>query len=160
MPLFREESDFADSITEAARRLRLTRAFVEKDYWVTQVLRTLHLLFPGGFLVKGGTSLSKGYGIIDRFSEDVDILVVRYADHSAASAETRLLGMTAGVAGALGLAWETARDPGRGGEASRGDVLRYPVTGRDPGLDTGIRTDGVLLETGFSGGPSLRRCAP
>ena len=126
---------------------------------MTQVLRTLHLLFPGGFLVKGGTSLSKGYGIIDRFSEDVDILVVRYADHSATSAETRLLGMTAGVAGALGLPGETARDPGRGGEASRGDILRYPVTGRDPGLDTGIRTDGVCSRPGSLAAPSLPRCA-
>ena len=47
---------------------------VEKDLWVTAIL---HLLFgtsgPGGLVFKGGTSLSKGFDIIQRFSEDIDI---------------------------------------------------------------------------------------
>jgi hypothetical protein len=62
MALFRDDPKFAAGITEAASRLGLTRPFVEKDYWVTQVLRALHLVFPGQFLLTGGTSLSKGYG--------------------------------------------------------------------------------------------------
>ena len=51
---------------------------IEKDWWVTQVLRVLfsrpyaeHLSF------KGGTSLSKAWNIIERFSEDIDIAISR-----------------------------------------------------------------------------------
>jgi hypothetical protein len=53
---------------------------VEKDFWVTVVL---DLLFNGRaaheprLLFKGGTSLSKAYGLISRFSEDIDITVFR-----------------------------------------------------------------------------------
>lgn len=153
MGLLREDTEFGSAIDQASSRLQLARAFVEKDYWVTQVLYALHLLHPGGFLLKGGTSLSKGYGIIDRFSEDVDILVVRHAAHSATSAEQRLLGMTTGVAGSLGLEWEEARPPGRGKDASRGDYLNYRGSDSDPGLGLPIRPDAVLLETGYAGGP-------
>ena len=51
---------------------------IEKDWWVTQVLRVLfsqpyaeHLSF------KGGTSLSKAWNVIERFSEDIDIAISR-----------------------------------------------------------------------------------
>lgn len=49
-------------------------SLVEKDYWIMHVL---HGLQQGGFEfeLKGGTSLSKGYGIIHRFSEDIDIRI-------------------------------------------------------------------------------------
>jgi hypothetical protein len=151
--LFRDDAEFAAGITEAASRLRVTRAFVEKDYWVTQVLRALHLVFPGQFLLKGGTSLSKGYAIIDRFSEDLDILVVPRNDHSASTAEARLRAMVTGTAAALELPWEELRTPGRGVTASRGDLIRYVLTEGAPGSSTGIRLGEVLLETGFSGGP-------
>jgi hypothetical protein len=45
---------------------------VEKDYWIMHVLYGLNVQ-GYDFELKGGTSLSKGYGIIDRFSEDIDI---------------------------------------------------------------------------------------
>ena len=83
-------------------------------YWVTQVLRALHLVFPGQFLLDGGTSLSKGYGIIDRFSEDIDILVVPRNDHSATMAGARVRAMVTDTAAALELPWEESRTPGRG----------------------------------------------
>jgi hypothetical protein len=153
MVLFRGDPDFAAGITEAASRLGVARSFVEKDYWVTQVLRALHLVFPGQFLLKGGTSLSKGYGIIDRFSEDIDILVVPRNDHSATTAEARLQAMVTGTAAALDLPWEVARTPSRGLFPSRGDVIRYAATEDATGLNTGIRLGEVLLETGFAGGP-------
>lgn len=70
-------------LDENARRISLNQASlnsginskaIEKDWWVTLVLR---LLFTSKYAVyfafKGGTSLSKGWGIIDRFSEDIDI---------------------------------------------------------------------------------------
>lgn len=48
---------------------------VDKDYWLTRVLRRLDTEVRGEFLFKGGTSLSMGYSLIDRFSEDIDLLV-------------------------------------------------------------------------------------
>lgn len=49
-------------------------ALVEKDYWIMHCLYGLQQLGMT-FELKGGTSLSKGYGIIDRFSEDIDIRI-------------------------------------------------------------------------------------
>lgn len=64
---------------EAGARRGLASASVEKDFWVCLVLRELfshpehgrHLTF------KGGTSLSKAWGLIDRFSEDIDLTIER-----------------------------------------------------------------------------------
>lgn len=51
---------------------------VEKDWWVTAILKVLFSLSPAKYMLfKGGTSLSKGWNIIDRFSEDIDIALYR-----------------------------------------------------------------------------------
>lgn len=66
-------------LDEVSRRCGLVPAILEKDYWVCRTLDTLfHLPELGEHLVfKGGTSLSKVYGLIDRFSEDIDVSVHR-----------------------------------------------------------------------------------
>ena len=49
---------------------------VEKDYWVSMVLRAVFSLpYAAAFVFKGGTSLSKGWGLIERFSEDIDLAI-------------------------------------------------------------------------------------
>lgn len=49
---------------------------VEKDFWVSMVLRAMFSLpYATAFVFKGGTSLSKGWGLIERFSEDVDLAI-------------------------------------------------------------------------------------
>jgi hypothetical protein len=55
----------------------LQAASVDKDFWVCWVLRELFTLpdFGGRITFKGGTSLSKAWGLIERFSEDVDLVV-------------------------------------------------------------------------------------
>lgn len=63
-----------------AARLGTTSQNVEKDFWVCWTLDALfHGLPDGGprLLFKGGTSLSKGFGLISRFSEDIDVTVFR-----------------------------------------------------------------------------------
>ncbi|MGE4434006.1 MAG: nucleotidyl transferase AbiEii/AbiGii toxin family protein [Bacteroidales bacterium] len=51
--------------------------FVEKDYWITLVLsRLAKSKYVDESVFKGGTSLSKGYNLIERFSEDVDIAII------------------------------------------------------------------------------------
>jgi hypothetical protein len=74
----------------AATRLGTTVQNIEKDFWVCWTLDVLfHRLRKGGprLLFKGGTSLSKGYGLISRFSEDIDVTVFREDIGEAASAE-------------------------------------------------------------------------
>ena len=68
----RERLELLDA---ASRQSGLAQAILEKDYWVCKTLDVLFALPElGSHLVfKGGTSLSKVYGLIDRFSEDVDI---------------------------------------------------------------------------------------
>ena len=59
----------------ASRQSGLAPAILEKDYWICQILDVLFAL-PGlgeHLVFKGGTSLSKVYHLIDRFSEDVDV---------------------------------------------------------------------------------------
>lgn len=70
--------DRRDVFLGAARRLGTPEQNVEKDFWVTWTLDALFNGLPAGhprFLFKGGTSLSKAYGLISRFSEDIDITV-------------------------------------------------------------------------------------
>ena len=69
-----------DLFVGAATRLGTAVQNVEKDFWVAWVLDALfNGLQPGGprLLFKGGTSLSKAFGLISRFSEDIDITVFR-----------------------------------------------------------------------------------
>jgi hypothetical protein len=62
---------------EVANRRGLTRLIVEKDFWVCFSLRLLFStpVLESKFVFKGGTSLSKVFGIIKRFSEDIDLSV-------------------------------------------------------------------------------------
>jgi len=64
--------DFKSLIGTLSSEIGILEALVEKDYWIMHVLygmKTLGLDFE----LKGGTSLSKGFKIIDRFSEDIDL---------------------------------------------------------------------------------------
>ncbi len=74
------QPDRRDLFVGTGNRLGTAEQNVEKDFWVTW---TLDVLFNSSvtegprLLFKGGTSLSKGYGLIERFSEDIDITVFR-----------------------------------------------------------------------------------
>ena len=73
-PYLHERSDFSDLVRIVADERGLLPALVEKDYWI---MHCLYGLATQGFTfeLKGGTSLSKGFGIIQRFSEDIDIRI-------------------------------------------------------------------------------------
>jgi hypothetical protein len=68
-------TDRMDLFSATARRRGLTAAIIEKDFWVCWTLKRLFTLPdpPAGLLFKGGTSLAKVFGVIERFSEDVDL---------------------------------------------------------------------------------------
>lgn len=68
-------------IEEAASSRDLTRNIIEKDFWVCWTLRRLVSSkdLAGQLMFKGGTSLSKSYNIIHRFSEDIDLTIAKDA---------------------------------------------------------------------------------
>ncbi|HTN69874.1 MAG TPA: nucleotidyl transferase AbiEii/AbiGii toxin family protein [Methylomirabilota bacterium] len=67
----------AELFGETAARKNLAEAIIEKDFWVCWVLKQLfsNRAFEGRLLFKGGTSLSKIFHAIKRFSEDIDLAV-------------------------------------------------------------------------------------
>lgn len=66
---------FEQTLRATSQYLDIKLEFVEKDYWITSVLSRLSKSrYVDASVFKGGTSLAKGYKLIDRFSEDVDVL--------------------------------------------------------------------------------------
>lgn len=77
MSTLREDPrEYQQAILRAAAEMNVPEQVIEKDYWITQILREIRRDHFGKFIMKGGTSLSKGYGLIQRFSEDVDLLII------------------------------------------------------------------------------------
>lgn len=76
--LHRENRElFKDAILITSQKLEVSEDIVEKDYYVTLILKKLaEADYPVVF--KGGTSLSKAYKVIDRFSEDIDITFTKH----------------------------------------------------------------------------------
>ena len=84
-------NDRRDAYISASQRLGASAQNIEKDFWVCWTLNALfNQLRPGGprLLFKGGTSLSKAFGLISRFSEDIDITVFPEDLGETASVET------------------------------------------------------------------------
>ena len=77
MKLHQESKLFYNTLRATAQHLDIKFEFVEKDYWITLVLAELSKSkFRDNSVFKGGTSLSKGHKLIDRFSEDVDLAII------------------------------------------------------------------------------------
>lgn len=72
-----EDPDFEELVRTVSNDVGLLPAWVEKDYWLVRVLEALVRTprLAGRFVFKGGTSLSKAWKLIDRFSEDIDLLL-------------------------------------------------------------------------------------
>lgn len=159
MPLdfLHNHPEFADLIRIVAEEKGIDPALVEKDYWIMHCLYGLQQQ-KFTFALKGGTSLSKGHQIIDRFSEDIDILIEPPADqdvkvgrnqNSATQIKTRTdfydwLAKNIRIDGISSVARDTVFD----------DVPNYRSAGIRLSYDSisepldGLR-DGVLLEVGF-----------
>src|SRR3990167_949477 len=73
-----EHPDFEQAILRATdyyQNRGLRAALIEKDYYVSEALRALVQVAGDNVIFKGGTSLSKGWDLIERFSEDIDIFL-------------------------------------------------------------------------------------
>jgi hypothetical protein len=70
-------ADRRDLFSESASKLGMSPVIVEKDFWVCWILKRLFAdpQLKDQMVFKGGTTLSKVYGLIDRFSEDIDLVL-------------------------------------------------------------------------------------
>ena len=147
---------FAQLVSQIAHSLKIDPYLVEKDYWL---MHSLWGLQQQGwkFELKGGTSLSKGYGIIHRFSEDIDIRFEASADldlktgknhdkpaHIAARKEFfDSLAKQIAIPDLVEVKRDTDYDDDK--YRNGGILLDYPsVTQQLPGVK-----EGILLEVGF-----------
>ena len=91
MKLHTHQELFNQSIRATAQRLGIAEIYVEKDYWVTLALHHIfHSPIAYETVFKGGTALSKCFGLIQRFSEDVDLVMVRKDTDTNSSMERKV----------------------------------------------------------------------
>jgi len=86
-----EHWDFEQAILQATEHFRprgLRAAIIEKDYYVTEALRIIAEAAGDKVIFKGGTSLSKGWDLIQRFSEDIDIILDPLASKAGSGKRT------------------------------------------------------------------------
>lgn len=148
--------DFGQLVSLVAAERGVDPVLVEKDYWLMHCLWGLQAQGLR-FELKGGTSLSKGFGIIHRFSEDIDIRIEPPAaldvkagrnQDKASHVESRRafydwLGQEIRIPGIVAVERDTDFDDER--LRSAGIRLVYPTT---LGSLQGVKS-GVLLEVGF-----------
>lgn len=134
---------------QVADQTGIPATHIEKDFWVTEVLRgTVAAAITGNqeIVFKGGTSLSKAFGLIQRFSEDVDLLAIIPASLGTGAADTKLKSLIAGAAAATGLTPAAVPEATSKG-VKRGARFHY----RDHAPASGLSA-GVFLEIGSRGG--------
>ncbi|MGH2838343.1 MAG: nucleotidyl transferase AbiEii/AbiGii toxin family protein [Thermoleophilaceae bacterium] len=147
MKLF-EHDDFEAAITATASARGVEEPFVEKDYYITEVLRLVSEKYGDRVIFKGGTSLSKGWGLIERLSEDIDLLVVRdrfLPRLSRTKTDHELEKMKDLVAAYPGLSWSSDKSETFGG--ARRDVFTFNQRFETVGLPNTVQT-----EPGVAGG--------
>lgn len=151
-----ERRDFDQLLAVVANDRGLDPMLVEKDYWIMHGLWGLQ---AQGFVfeLKGGTSLSKGFGVIHRFSEDIDIRIEPPSDMDVKTGRNQ--DKPAHIASRLAYYDELAkrisipgidsveRDTFFDDEKMRSAGIRLSYSPRTAGL-SGVK-DGILLELGF-----------
>ena len=91
MIIHTDKEAFREIVALAAEYFGYEQSHVEKDYWISKILRDISLSeYADKVYFKGGTSLSKAYRLIERFSEDLDLFVFTGHKDSSKQAEKTL----------------------------------------------------------------------
>jgi predicted nucleotidyltransferase component of viral defense system len=89
-----KEKDFIDAIKASSAKMGIREVYIEKDYWVTYVLKKLALSkYKNKVIFKGGTSLVKAYKLTERFSEDVDLALLPEGDETGNKIKNTIKGI-------------------------------------------------------------------
>ncbi|WP_010521188.1 nucleotidyl transferase AbiEii/AbiGii toxin family protein [Aquimarina agarivorans] len=99
MILHENKSTFEAAIKITAEHFGIPEVLVEKDYWVTFALKQLfsNIDIKEGIVFKGGTALSKCYRLIERFSEDIDLVTITNDEMSGAGIKSLLKKITSSI---------------------------------------------------------------
>lgn len=139
---------FTIAARQVAEQTGIPSAHVAKDYWLTEALRRMASVAEAErftLLFKGGTSLSKAFRLIERFSEDVDVLVV-LPTGSKGEQDRLLRRLIDEAADGCGLP-AVAEPSGTTKAVKRSARLHYPT---EP--ETAGTSNGLLIELGSRGG--------
>lgn len=91
MKLHLDAGLFKEAVEVTADLMKIKTIYVEKDYWVTLALFSIFNDKIGKETVfKGGTALSKCFGLIQRFSEDIDLVVLRKGGETGSQLKTKI----------------------------------------------------------------------
>ncbi len=98
MRLHQNKNLFQEAVRATADYKGIAQIYIEKDYWVTVALKSI-FTHPecGDAIFKGGTALSKCYNIVERFSEDIDLVVVRNTGESDNKMTNKIKAITKAV---------------------------------------------------------------
>ena len=95
MKLHENKELFKDAIVATSQLKGIAEIYVEKDYWVTLSLYSIFSNEIGhSCIFKGGTALSKCNHLIDRFSEDIDIVLLKHGNESSNQLKNKLKKVT------------------------------------------------------------------
>jgi len=98
MILHQNKALYSDMILFTAESMGIEPIYVEKDYWVTYALFAIFNNEIGKDTVfKGGTALSKCYNMIERFSEDIDLVVLRREGETDSRLKSKLKAVSTAV---------------------------------------------------------------
>jgi len=91
MNLHNDQKIFRQAIQYTSDQMQILPIYVEKDYWVTFALyRIVNAPIGKDTIFKGGTALSKCYKIIERFSEDIDLVALRNVGETDSKLKSKL----------------------------------------------------------------------
>lgn len=147
MRYLHEHEDFKYFINNTARLVNLSEFIVEKDYWVTYLLKNLvKSEFSNEFVFKGGTCLSKAYNLIERFSEDIDLLMLETEKtQSKTQKEKRLIALREYIDGLKDLSYAT------GSRSALHAAFRFSFPTQSTVITDSVGKE-ILLEPGYRGG--------
>lgn len=166
-----DHPDFQQLITIVAGEVGLLPAWVEKDYWLVRLLEAVARApaLAGRFVFKGGTSLSKAWGLLDRFSEDIDLLLTgeNYGamPTSKGTREKVFKAVRAAIEEAtpLRLPLEGLTEEAKKQYYLRSDThgyMRYPLRGKWLAAGRAGSEEWLLVEAGFRGSSRPWTAAP
>lgn len=144
MILHTDKKLFTDVLLATAEYFSILPAYIEKDYWITHSLSLMAQSNDAKKLVfKGGTSLSKAYRLVNRFSEDIDIAVINSSSFTGNQLKTLIKKVAKEITAGL-------REVPVDGTTSKGShfykaVYAYPaILGQTP--KTAVSSGNLLVE--------------
>ena len=156
-PFLHDHKDFKSLLMIVSDKRSIVPQLVAKDYWIMHCLWGMQQQQNLSFELKGGTSLSKGFGVIDRFSEDIDIRIEPPAELKVMCGKNHdkdnhiesrrrffeWVKDTIRIPGIVSVVRDTAHDD----TMCRSGGIRMYYTSHFPPLADA--KDGILLEVGF-----------